>query len=286
MGQVLHSIQSSLGYWKIIMIVYCFQLMLALTIGLQVYDVLDASMGHSVSMHELLDGYDYTIINDFLLYHGASITPLVGQLRWLILVYMVFSVFINAGILYSLVIKESSWKIFFSGGAQYFFVFFKLLIFFLPVTLIWTCILWLPFFKNSTWLLEYLPTEKVFFGLAIAILIIYIFGLAFLNIWMVMSKLEILHNKGKVIHSIKKGIKVTFMKFFQSHFIFYFMMFLVLVVSLFNAWITRSCSITTWFAILIMLVSQQLILLFRLTCRYAYYIGLDDIFRGNSNTLD
>ena len=77
----LQGFNTGIRQWRIASIVYFLQLYLALTLGMQVYDVLEASIGHSLEINKLLQQYDHTVITDFLKVHGASITPLIGQLR-------------------------------------------------------------------------------------------------------------------------------------------------------------------------------------------------------------
>jgi len=86
------SFSTGLRQWRITAIVYLFQLCLAFTLGMQVFDVLKASIGHSLELNKLLVHYDHTVFTDFLKIHGVSITPLIGQLRWLLLTWLIFSV--------------------------------------------------------------------------------------------------------------------------------------------------------------------------------------------------
>ena len=94
-----YSFSVGLRQWRIALIVYIFQFCLVLTRGMQVFQVLEASIGHSLEINKLIKNYDHTVLTDFLKVHGASITPLIGQLRWLLLIWLFFSVFINAGLL-------------------------------------------------------------------------------------------------------------------------------------------------------------------------------------------
>ena len=97
---------------------------------MQVYHVLEASIGNSLEINKLVETYDDTVVTDFLNEHGASLSPLLGQLRWVLLIYVLFSVFINAGLLYAVVKNKKGWKTFWEGGAAYFFRFFKVAVFF------------------------------------------------------------------------------------------------------------------------------------------------------------
>ncbi len=124
---LIHSFRTGMRQWRIAALVYFFQVCLALTLGMQVHGVLEASIGHSLELDKLLKGYDHTVVTDFLKVHGASITPLIGQLRWLLLIWLIFAVFIDAGLLAcSAAPLEASARNFWKGGVAWFFPFLKI----------------------------------------------------------------------------------------------------------------------------------------------------------------
>jgi len=92
------SLKRAWGRKRLVSLVYVVQLALALTIGLQVYQVFEASIGDSLALEGLKSGYAHTVINDLLNIHGPSLSPLLGQVRWLILLYLIISAFLSAGI--------------------------------------------------------------------------------------------------------------------------------------------------------------------------------------------
>jgi len=118
---IKYSIGQGLRQWRIALVVYIIQLLIAMTLGMQLYQVFEASIGSSLELEKLLRGYDHTVFQDFLNVHGGSITPIIGQVRWVMLAYVVFSIFINIGMLYVVKEKSNSWKDFWNGGATYFF---------------------------------------------------------------------------------------------------------------------------------------------------------------------
>lgn len=195
--------------WRITGIVYIFQWCLVFTLGMQVYGVLESSIGHSLEISKLLHNYDHTVFTDFLKVHGASITPLLGQLRWLILAWLVFSVFIDAGLLVCAASPaETGGRAFWKGAAEYFFPFLKIALFFLTLALIWTAILWLPIALSIEPSFEYFSSEKytvwmVLFGLAF-----YLFGLALLFLWSVSSRFVKIRSGVSIAASLKVGWQI------------------------------------------------------------------------------
>ena len=142
---------------------YLLQVMLAIPIGLQVFQVAEASIGDSLEIGNLISGYDNTVITDFLSVHGASITPLVGQIRYILLLYILVSVFINSGLIYSVVRGQNRWKSFWRGASTFFFSFLKISLLCILIIGIWTLIIGIPLlilFQNA---LEVLSSEAVLF---------------------------------------------------------------------------------------------------------------------------
>ena len=115
-----YGINTGLRHWRTALIGYVFQLLLVFTVGMQIYQVFEASIGNSLGINELMDGFDDTVVSDFIQVHGASLSPLLGQLRYLFLVYLVFSVFINAGLLFAVSEEKPGWVSFWEGGKKYF----------------------------------------------------------------------------------------------------------------------------------------------------------------------
>lgn len=192
--------------WRITAIVYFFQWCLALILGMQVFGVLEASIGHSLEVRQLLLHYDHTVMTDFLKVHGASITPLVGQLRWLLLVWLIFAVFIDAGLLACAAAPgEASGLTFWKGGALYFFPFLKIGLFFLAVALVWTAVVWAPAAIYLEPALEYFPSEKYTVWSVWCLLAVYLAGLAVLFLWSVASRVRRMSSGTSTVAGLKNG---------------------------------------------------------------------------------
>lgn len=205
-----HGWQISRGQWKIAAIVYFFQFCLAVTLGVQVLNVLESSIGSSLEINKLMKDFDYTILIDLLKVHGASITPLIGHLRWMILIYLIFSVFIDGGLLACAArrdgVKTSDFWVF---GAHYFFPFLKSSAAILGIAILWTAILWLPFLTYAEPSLEFLPSEKYIVWTAVALLVLYILGIAGLFIWSVLTRFYFLKIEQNIGHCLVMAFRFT-----------------------------------------------------------------------------
>lgn len=203
---IQHGFRIGRQQWRIAGIVYLLQLCLALTVGMQVYEVLHASIGNSLEINKLLRHYDHTVISDFLKVHGASITPLIGQLRWLLLVWLFFSIFIDGGLLFCATRpEEASGRNFWVNGAAYFVAFLKMAVFFLTLALLWSAALWVPvgmFFQPSV---LYFPSEKYTVWMVVLTLLLWLGGLTILIIWSVLARLARIQTGAPVFSCLKMG---------------------------------------------------------------------------------
>jgi hypothetical protein len=178
-------------YWPIALTVYAIELALVLTVGLQVYQVLEASIGSSLEVQKLTNGYDFTVFTDFLKVHGASITPLLGQLRWLILLWLLVSVFLQGGMLWTVTARPEHNKMsgFWSHCSRYFFPFLGIGVFFLALALISGAALLLPTLSNFETIIANSESEKTLVFRILAGLIVWALVLILLYIWAIQSRI-------------------------------------------------------------------------------------------------
>ena len=102
------------------LVVYLLQFLLALTLGMLVYNDLQGSIGNSLELKKLLFDYDHTVITDLSNKHGGFMKIISGGLPWLVLIWLIFSIFLHGGLFFCIEKKEPTWDIFWAGGARYF----------------------------------------------------------------------------------------------------------------------------------------------------------------------
>lgn len=261
--------------WRIVAIVYFFQLCLALTLGLQVGNVFETSIGNSLEINKLIENYDYTVISDFLSIHGASIKLLLEQLRWLLLIYVLFAVFIDAGLLVSAdKSKEAKVLDFWQGGASYFFSFFKIALIFFVLSAVWTLAIVLPIATFFQAALNYFPNEKYVIWGTIGLLIVYLLGIGCLFLWSLASRFWNIRNGDSVFTSFKKGAHF-FWQNKRKQWILLSLFFLLQVLLVVIYWILSSfLGMTSPFLIICVALIQQFFAFFRIMMRQMLYIGL------------
>lgn len=269
------SFKIGIRQWRIAAIVYFLKLCLALTVGMQVYDVMQASIGHSLEINKLLEHYDHTVVTDFLKVHGASITPLIGQLRWLLLAWLLFSVFTDGGLLVCAAAPDkASGKLFWASGAKYFIPFFKISLFFLVLALLWTALIFMPIALCFQPSLDYFSSEKYPVWIVILLLFIWLSGFAVLFVWSVLSRLKHVGTGATVLGSIQaggrefrgnKGRLIGLMALFG--------LLQLLLIALYIL-VEANVGMVSPMLIFVVFVVQQAFVFFRIQVRVMMYAGL------------
>ncbi|MBX7242642.1 MAG: hypothetical protein K1X92_12945 [Bacteroidia bacterium] len=274
-----YGFSTGLRQWKIVLIVYSIQLGLALTLGLQVMNVLESSIGNSLEVRKLLLNYDHTVFSDFIKVHGASLSPLIGQLRWLVLIYMLFAVFIDGGLLYtSLKPENNKPEFFWRGGAEYFFPFLKISFFFLLLALGLGLLLFIPAISLFQPALSFFPNEKYAIRGFFLLLVFYLLLLSLLFVWSVFSRQWKIRTGSPLLTCIKKGFELLRKNGFR---ILGIILFLggIHLLSIFLYWILSETTggSASFLVLVFSVLIQQFFIFFRISLRMIFYSGLSYI---------
>lgn len=272
-------IRAGLRQWRMAAIVYVVQLLLAVTLGMQVYEVLKSSIGNSLKINKLLLHYDHTVISDFLKVHGASLSPLIGQLRWLVPVWLIFSVFLHSGLLYcSLQPQRTGWRDFWRAGAEYFFPFLRLDLLLLFAAGLWSALILLPLLSNLEPALEYFSSEKYAVWLALLVVALWLMGLAFLFLLSVLGRIGRMKLPG-TFRAIRAAWRIFWCN--KGHFTALLLAFSLLHLLFILAYWLLECAtgMTSPGMIVVIFILQQLFSFARSVLRAMVYAGIG--VRGN-----
>lgn len=104
--------------WQLSVVAYAVNLVFALGFALAFKNLLADEFALRDVSARLLDGFDFTFLSD-MSYGSASISSLLKMLNWLIVGYVVMSVFLSGGIIASLRQERFSMPDFFADCARY-----------------------------------------------------------------------------------------------------------------------------------------------------------------------
>lgn len=257
------------------MLIYLIQLVAALPIGVQVFQVIEASIGNSLSLEIIEEGFNRTVFEDFLNSHGASITPLIGLLRWIVPMYLLLSVFLHSGIFYSLINKKNDIGSFMNGAVKIFIPFLKLSLFFLFLMLVWTAIIWITFFMLIGNPIEDPSSEKVLVFWGLITILIYLLGLAMLTVWSIFSKINRVKQSDTMVTALQRGFKFWMSSWFSSLFITIGYVALHLLLMGIYYFISEPIGASKLWLILILIAIQQVVVMIKIGLRIGLYESLN-----------
>jgi len=124
-----------LSNWKVILIVYGMNLLLAFVAMGPLSNALKKAFESSTLQEQFVSSFDYTLIMDFLHEYGTSVELSTAVMGYFAILYLLWSIFYTGG--YLAVIRQrvhhNNSLNFWSGGAYYFFRFLRLTIYVLGI---------------------------------------------------------------------------------------------------------------------------------------------------------
>ena len=272
---LIQIIKSGFTKPRLITIVYFIQLVLALTIGLQVYQVFGASIGNSLSLEGLKSGNAHMVINDLLNTHGASLSPLLGQVRWMVIVYIIVAAFVHGGIWHSIINnydKMSLWI----GGATYFIRMLFIGISMSLIFIIWSALAWGPYLGKIQYWMESLPSEEPILWWGIGIAILWALGSIVIFVTSCFCKVYVIRDNLKVRIAMWRALKNSLRKSWKCFSVllafFLILAFLYIIHSFVDDWSLFSTTI----GVFILFIVQQVIVWVKIGLRISTYEYLKD----------
>ena len=261
---------------RIGLIIYGFQFLLALILGMLVYDSLGAAAGNSLELKKLLYDYDHTVIQDIANVHGDFLGAMQAALPWLILTWLIFSAFISGGILFSIVKRIRTWDIFWAGGAKFFKPFLQIGIFFLLLIAVSSALIWFPLASDWQAMVPKFPSEREYIFLLLGVFALYVLLMLFIFGWATASKLFFIKKEEMTVwQSLKNGFSWTLKNIGKvESLLLLFAGFQLLVVGIY--WLAEDASgMISPTLIFVFFIIQQLLVLFRIFWRIAVYRGVE-----------
>jgi len=208
----------ALKYWKIGVFIFLIQLIFGLLVGFELDVILSKYLLHSKAGEVLNHGFDYTIAKDITTWFPYEVSNLNSKIFVSLLVYVIISVFLNAGILGCLSHKENSWKSFFKKGIKYFIPFFFIAILTLVLVLLVSALIWMPIGSKWTVIIEAIESDRLFFYLLCFCGFIYLLLISLILSWSINIRVSIIR-KLPFFRSLRSSFKFSFkylLKYFMS----------------------------------------------------------------------
>jgi len=187
---------------KMTLVIYILNLLMGLTIAIPFMGALKEASGHSMAPQNLLKGFDFTSFQEILRHYGEEISSYLSHGFWMVLFFLILSIFLTGGILTAFKQKKSKFSLgsFFSGCGTFFFRFFKISLYTVFMHIILAVFIYLIFAFIVAGMAGGTASEKTFFylfylymivsrtiGMTSGITILFMFVLQQLFIWLRIS---------------------------------------------------------------------------------------------------
>ena len=128
-------IKNSFSAWKVWGLLYLINFLFTLIIIAPIAQYLEKKIGNSLLVEKWADGYNYTVMHDFLANYEVSIAAFTELTVVIALIYLIFSVFTSGGIIEVFHQNEKTHNLrnFWSGCTYYFWRMLRITIYFLLI---------------------------------------------------------------------------------------------------------------------------------------------------------
>jgi len=273
--------KNTMKYTKLIFLIYCFNLILALIVVIPFRSSLAAGFGQSMLPDTLLNGFDFTSVSEFMRLDSNKIAGFFAQVKWIVMLYLFLNIFFAGGILASIISKEKyEWRSFIAGCLNYAFRFLKLFIYMALFHILVAVVVYLPLVLILKGAAKTVESESTLFYIGLAGFLVHLFLFAILLMVSYYTKIRIVaEDSNKVFKYIFKSVRFVF-----SHFLSAFPLTILLVISLVILLLlffslNHIIGTSTGLTILIMFIIQQGFIFSRVFIRIWAYSSQYDLFR-------
>lgn len=262
---------------------YLILLLLALLLALPIDNLLSMVFGRSLDLNRHLGEFDYTVFADLMNNYGNSISMLLFHAKWIILIYLVISVFLSGGLVshffrdknrfrFSDFVKDAGHFFWRFLRLNIYFLFFYAVVFGLCFVLFQTILGGLsPFeIENDT---RITPAFYCATGLALLLGIL-------VNSVQSLAKYEIVNQDASFIHvSILQAAKTVFRNLLTFILFYAILLLLLYIWYLLNKWVQQAFNPQGNIGLYLMLVFGQFFIFLRVALQLIKYSGLNYLHR-------
>ena len=215
-------------YRQMSLMLYLLTLVMAVFIAMPIKSYLESKAGHSLMVEDLIKGFDYTFLNDFMTNYGDGFAVIQQQSVLVIGLFLLLMVFLVGGVLSIYKEKPAKWNraIFWGNSAAYFWKMLRLTLYFFFIHGFVLAIFFFIYYKMVNGF--DLEDDTIIFTVWKWLLPFYMLVSAFFFMWHDYAKVIIVRNNDKWIF---KPILSSF-KFIIKHFKSTYSLYLINIVLL------------------------------------------------------
>jgi hypothetical protein len=274
---------------KMTTLIYIINLMLGLILAIPFMGALKEASNRSLSVHNLLKDIDLTALQEFMRNSDGTIGDLFREVFWVILFFIVVSIFLTGGILTTIKQKESKFtlKSFFSGCGTFFFRFFKLTFYTIILHLILAIIIYLILSLIVVGSYDSVASEKVLFYTFVIFLSLHVIISIYLIVITDYSRfIIVLSDSKKVLKSFWAAVKFVTLRFPLTYGLYLMLLVIPLIVLYLYMIVSKTIGMTSGITILVMFILQQLFIWLRISLRIWTFAGQFDFYTDYSKQVE
>ena len=129
-----------------VFLIYLINLLIGVLIAAPLFGLMENSFGNSLNLKEILNDFNSLYFSDFIHKSMPGLIALVSQIKWMMLIYWIISIFLAGGIIRTLNQDKFTMTSFFSGSGYNFFRFLGISLLMLTLQIIVFVIVMIPTF--------------------------------------------------------------------------------------------------------------------------------------------
>lgn len=274
--KIRHIILDTTKQWKGITLMYIIQFTCSFFVATLAYDQIDISIGNSLELDRLAQGFDRSVFSDMINEFPTIVKNIQFRFLWVLLLFIIVSVFFHAGLLGNIHNRNFSLYLFFKNGLNNFFQCLLVVLISIIKILITLILIWLPFLKWADNPLEVFHSEKTFIFSILGLIIISVLAIITIWSWSVISR-YLVTGGGQVVHSMRKAWKTVKANFLKSIFIGIGLLSLHFILVSIYTLIVDDWGADAWIYILGLIGIQQTFAFVRVWMRALGYVTLHKV---------
>jgi len=249
--------------WAMTTFIYVVNLILAVMVSIPFLGTLKQKAAFSMSVQDLLAGYDHTVIEELFNETMVQIGQYVREGFWIALLFFIVSIFLTGGILH--IFSDKSYPFtferFFSGSLKFFPRFLKLSLYMLIIYLLITVLIFLFIFLISAGSISSGGSEKTVFFIVLPGLVFWLLLMIFFLIIADYARFSIVRNEsGKVFVTLFRSLKFVSRKFPFTYGLYLMLIVAPVVLLYLYTLLSDVIGMTSGIMILVMFIIQQLVI--------------------------
>jgi hypothetical protein len=240
---------------------YIVNLILGILFAIPFLGTLKQKAGFTMSLQDLLSGYDHTVIRELFNETSVYLGPFVRQGLWIAILFFIISIFLTGGILH--IFSDKSYPFtferFFSGSLNFFFRFLKLSFYMLIIYVLVTAIIFLIVFLISAAAFSGTGSEKTIVSIALPGLCFWLLVMIFFLIIADYTRFSIVRNDSRsVFITIFRSMKFVARKFPFTYGLYLMLLIAPVILIYVYTLLSNGFGMTSGITILVMFLIQQL----------------------------